>query len=352
MQETAENIFEILKDYHCDSPETNHRMSVEHIIEWAGQFDDDAEFVLSELLHFLPQVYISKNKAIELLEKRLTDFQAFYKYNSMQEFINNTHFLDTQKPEKSQNEILSIIRGILDAKYGINYDLLIDQPKKHYIYFDDVLATGGTVYKDLSSWLSDADNLEGVLSKNKTIALSLFCYHKLGFDNIEWRLMKQFDDRIKNFLLVGYDYIIENQLKPKWIAEKQALNCIYPLEKQPKEILEYLASLEAENTGIAPFRPGNLPLKEVFFTTPQNRIRFENIVLEKGLQLIQKIKKADPDPRKRPLGDTVKSHKTLGTGTLFFTWRNISNTCPVVFWWDVPGHDWIPLFCLRNRGTN
>ena len=66
--------------------------------------------------------------------------------------------------------------------------------------------------------------------------------------------------------------------------------------------------------------------------------------------MLQKVKKENPDPRKRPLGDTVKSHKTLGTGTLFFTWRNISNTCPIVFWWDVFGHNWTPLFSLKNRG--
>ena len=352
MQETAEKIFEILQDYHCDSPETDYRMSIEHIIEWANQFGDDAKFVLTELLYFLPQIYISKSRAIELLEKRLVELQAFYKYSSMQEFINNTHFIDTQKPEKSQNEILSILKEILDKRYGVNYNLLIDQPKKHYIYFDDVLATGGTIYKDLKNWFSESTNLDDILSKQKTIAISLFCYHKLGFDNIEWGLMKAFDDRIKNFLLLRSDYVIENQLKPKWIAEKQKLNCIYPIEKQPKEILEYLASLEGENTSIAPFRPATLPIKEIFFSSPESRVHFENIVLEKGLELIKKIKKADPDPRKRPLGDTVRSHRTLGTGTLFFTWRNISNTCPVIFWWDVPGHEWIPLFCLRNRGNN
>ncbi|OXB03336.1 hypothetical protein B0A81_18570 [Flavobacterium plurextorum] len=67
MHETAERIFEILQDYHCDTPETDYRMSVEHIMDWAGQFDDNAEFILSELLHFLPEIYISKSKAAELL---------------------------------------------------------------------------------------------------------------------------------------------------------------------------------------------------------------------------------------------------------------------------------------------
>ena len=67
MEETAERILEILQDYHCDFPATKYEMSVEHITKWANQFEDDAAFVLSELLHFLPQIYISKSKAIELL---------------------------------------------------------------------------------------------------------------------------------------------------------------------------------------------------------------------------------------------------------------------------------------------
>jgi hypothetical protein len=350
MQQTAEKILEILHDYHCDFPQTKYEMSVEHIIKWANQFGDDGEFIISELLHFLPQIYISKSKAIELLKSRLIAFQKFYKYQSMAEFIMNAHFIDVQKDEKSQKDILLLVKEIINNEFAINYELTINEPKKHYIYFDDILATGGTVYRDLSNWLSESDNLKTILNNNKTIALSLFCYHKLGFDNMEWRLMKTFDDKIKNFLLIGFDYKIENQLKPKWIAEKQALNCIYPIEKQPKEIFEYLASLEAENSSILPFRPEYLPVKEVFFSNPENRIRFENILLEKGLELIKKTKKVIPDPRKRPLGDTTKSHRTLGTGTLFFTWRNISNTCPLVFWWDVTGHNWMPLFCVKNRG--
>lgn len=62
MQELAKQIFEILKDYHCDYKGTKHKMSVEHILKWAKQFGDDAEFILKELRHFLPNVYVSKKK--------------------------------------------------------------------------------------------------------------------------------------------------------------------------------------------------------------------------------------------------------------------------------------------------
>ncbi|WP_370227210.1 hypothetical protein [Mesoflavibacter sp.] len=355
MQEIAEQIFEIIKDYQCDYAERKFEITVEHIIAWANQFGDDAEFVLKELLHFLPEIYISKEKAKDLLRTRLLDIQNFYGYKTMNEMVLNTHFFNLQKGYKSQSEILSIVDDILQSEFMVDYKDYIDVPKTNFIYFDDVLATGGTVYKDLATWLETKEdgqneNYKAIINKSKTLAVSLFCYHSFGFSNMEWRLMKQFDDKIKKVLLVGTDYIVENHIKTKWIAEKQKLNCVYPIEGQSKSTMDYLSGLVAENDSVPAFRPSNLPKKETFFSSPENRIKLENIFLEKGVELLGKVQTANPDQRKRPLGDTVRSHKTFGTGTLFFTWRNISNTCPLVFWWDVTGHDWLPLFCVKNRG--
>jgi hypothetical protein len=355
MQETAEQIFEIIKDYQCDYAKRKFEITVEHIIAWASQFGDDAEFVLKELLHFLPEIYISKEKAKNLLRTRLLEIQKFYGYKTMNEMVLNTYFFDVQKGYKSQTEILSIVDDILKTEFMVNYKDHIDKPKTNYIYFDDVLATGGTVYRDLATWLETKEdvkneNYKAIINKTKTLAVSLFCYHSFGFNNMEWRLMKQFDDKIKKVLLVGTDYVVENHIKTKWIAENQRLNCVYPIDEQSKSTLEYLASLETEYDSVPAFRPSNLPKKETFFSSPENRIKFERIFLEKGIELLNKVQTENPDKRKRPLGDTVRSHKTFGTGTLFFTWRNISNTCPLVFWWDVTGHNWLPLFCVKNRG--
>jgi hypothetical protein len=348
---SSEAIHSIIKDYQCDYEGRKFELSPEHIQKWANQFGEDADFVLSELLHFLPEVYISKDMAREMLRKRLVGFQEFHKYSSMNEFILKTHFFDLQIPEKSQSELLIMIDDILQSEYMINYKEHLNEPKKHYIYFDDVLATGGTIIRDLEVWLNEGNNTADIIDKSKTLAISLFCYHKLGYTNFEYRLMKCSDDKIKKLLIVGNDYVIENDLKTKWEAQSQRLNCAYPIENQSKEVMDYFNSLNTEYDKIPAFRDKNLPKKETFFSSPENRIKLENLFLNKGVELLGKIKKDNPDPRKRPLGDTLKSHKTFGTGTLFFTWRNISNTCPLVFWWDVPGHDWIPLFCLKNRGN-
>jgi hypothetical protein len=60
---------------------------------------------------------------------------------------------------------------------------------------------------------------------------------------------------------------------------------------------------------------------------------------------------SDVRPNIRPLGLINPTYRTFGLGTHFFTWRNIPNNSPLVFWWEVPGHNWIPLFPVMNRGT-
>lgn len=353
MRLLAEKIFEIIKDYHCDHPDCKHPLSVEHILKWANQFGDDAEFVLQEFLYILPSIYISKSKAEVLIFESLVEFQKFYKYSSLNEFLRSTCFLNLQPENKSQKTVLEILDKIIKEKIGSSIEDLGLFPKKHFLYFDDILATGGTLYRDLVTWLTASGesgrNLDLLLSGSITLASSFFCIHQQGQGNFEWRMMKNVDDRLLRKIPIRFDYLIENQAK--WSNQK--LNCLYPVSNQPKFVIEYLNSLTISLEGNTPaFRNPNQPTKEGFFSNSQNRIKLEQIFLEKGIELLGKVKSLSPDPRKRPLGDTVKSNRTFGTGTLFFTWRNVSNTCPLVFWWDVSGHDWIPLFCVKNRGLS
>ena len=81
----------------------------------------------------------------------------------------------------------------------------------------------------------------------------------------------------------------------------------------------------------------------------ENRTIYENIVLQKGLSIIDMIQ-GEVKPNLRPLGLINPSYKTFGLGTHFFTWRNIPNNSPLVFWWQVQGHNLQPLFPVANRG--
>ncbi|REG78219.1 phosphoribosyltransferase-like protein [Algoriphagus antarcticus] len=97
------------------------------------------------------------------------------------------------------------------------------------------------------------------------------------------------------------------------------------------------------------FRNPEYPLKEEFYSSSENRDRYERILLDKGLKIINSISELKAKSL-RPLGMTPPSYKTLGKGCHFFTWRNISNTCPIIFWWEANG--WYPLFPVKNRGNH
>lgn len=98
-------------------------------------------------------------------------------------------------------------------------------------------------------------------------------------------------------------------------------------------------------------RKATQPSQEAFFSSKENRNRLEQIFLDKGIEIINKIQDETTKHKHRPLGKTYPSYKTFGTGTLFFTWRNISNTCPIVLWWNNSAHNWQGLFPLYNRGN-
>lgn len=68
MLQLAVNIWEIIK---CYRNKDGIFITPEYIVDWALQFGSEqkAIFVLSELLHILPEVYLSEEKAIAQLSQ-------------------------------------------------------------------------------------------------------------------------------------------------------------------------------------------------------------------------------------------------------------------------------------------
>ncbi|MBK8828156.1 MAG: hypothetical protein IPO26_16005 [Saprospiraceae bacterium] len=75
MDTKVEDIYSIIKDYHCDEADGSP-ISTESIIQWINQFDtNDRDFITDELLHLLRQdIYVSKAKALELLSSFVQNF--------------------------------------------------------------------------------------------------------------------------------------------------------------------------------------------------------------------------------------------------------------------------------------
>lgn len=350
MEALADQILEIISDYqNVDGVQ----LTRDDVLNWANQFDEpDSRFVLEEFLYLLNQgIYVSRSKAKEMIYEHLEFRAKQWNYGNLTDFIKETCFINTQKAGKSQPAILELLKEVLNEHGLIGYNEDMTVLTRNYIYFDDILATGNTIFNDLSAFLStlvEGENrfIDLLLSNKIRLGVSILCSHSWGLANTQWRLMKTFKDPIKSKIQFAWNWEIQNH--PSFI--NQQLNLAYPQLPQSNDITLYLESLQAEKHGDKAFRAINKPATEKFFSSPANRIRFENILLQKGLQIIAGIQ-SQPSPGLRPLGFTSPSHKILGLGTMFFTWRNIPNNCPLVFWWRVQTHPFVGLFPLKGRGN-
>jgi hypothetical protein len=348
MDELIDNILHIINDYH------SHRefhFTRERIIQWVNQFDlIDRIFVLAEFLHLLNQgIYVSETQARNFLVDYLQRLATMYGFKDVPSFLSNARFLRLQIANKSQSILLSLLNEELQERYNLTVDACGQNSSTYAIYIDDLLATGNTLFTDLKVWFEqiNADgesNLDKIM--NRTIKLSIYHFCNHNANTTLYRLKMNFDmDMIKK-VKVDSTYTIQNHLS----FNNQRFNFAYPTTPQPQIVVNYLHNLHLHATKNADkaLRNQHEPLHETFYSSTANRKRFEDILLIKGIELLQNANELKPNHR--PMGAGFPSHGTLGTGTLFFTWRNISNTCPIVFWWAAGG--WFPLFPLIGRGQN
>ena len=347
MEELAQRIVDIIGDYE------NNPMTVAHVIDWVSQFDQpDQAFILEELIVIFEKTYYSRAKTKELLSGYLKYLANHYKYNNVLSFLTDTIFLDLQEPNKSQKELLIVLEEELFEEHGLKL-IGCGITTGHYLYLDDILSTGNTIYNQLKNWLENTStedatvtNFAYLQAKNIKLSVCLLCLHQWGQSNVEYRLMTNVHNDTKKYIKYFWFYLVENNLK----GHSPALNLALPIDHQLPEVGIYLNTLDEANTNAdRAFRKAHEPAADKLFSSAMNRDRLETIFLKKGIEILGRVHNLTVKSI-RPLGYTIKSHKTLGLGTLFFTYRNIPNNCPIVFWWG--NNNWRPLFVLKNRGNN
>lgn len=343
----VEKTYDILKDFRKDD---GVQITREGIREWAEQFGEDAEFMLSETNHILQQTYLTKDTAIELLRSYIKDHLKRYRYPDVVSYLKDVCFFRLQPAGKSQNVLVDMVEEIIHDDYGLKVADFWDYPKKLFIYFDDMLVTGGTIERDLARWINEGNRITELNNRTINLEVDLIVEHRFGQKMMPYRLGRRTgQDLNTDNIHIWHYYEIENHLKLYSGYGIQHLNAVaIPVrEYLSHEAIEYWENLNADRYPEYAFRSENMPATEEFFTSAENRIRYEQILVDKGLYIIGQIR-GEIGGNIRPLGFINPSYKTLGVGTLFFTWRNVPNNSPLVFWWDVPGHNWKPLFPARR----
>lgn len=344
MQEYINKIKEIVCDYH-------RPLTDESILSWINQFDEsDREFLLKEVVNILEKTYLSENKAKLIIKYFIEQSSKTYGFSSERTFLENVTFLKCQDDIKSQTILINILRDFSKISYDVEISIN-NLEKKYWIYLDDNLSTGGTFEKNIDNILQNYDK-EIFINNDKKILNWFFYIHDWGYKNKSFILITKYP-YLKGNLLFSYIHLIQNNPKINYYNPSPKFNNAYIKDEGNMRVHNYLNNL-ALNRNYSmtnrehAFRPSNLPKLETFFSSAEARDRYEKIILNKGLDIIDRTNNSSNSTR--PLGFTSPSHQTLGLGSHVFTWRNTSNTCPIVYWWE--GNGWHPLLPVQNRGQN
>lgn len=344
--ESASKIANCLSDYE------KSQVTTDSVMSWAIQFDNDAQFVLDETAHFIDKIYFSKSRVESILKKWILELKN--DFDSWESFLKDVLFINTQEGkngvEKSQNALYHIISDIIKKETGKAIEDYICGPKKVYVYADDILASGNTLRDGVT------ESIKQYNCQDKRYCCWIICCHSIQktrtLNSIVKRVTGSFDDspfRInleKNFRC---EYMIENGCRKGNENDygNQLFNCIEPLDSDlSREIMsknEVFGSVDSVHL----LKDSEIT-EEKFFTSYENRKRYTELIFKKSnMQLMEFLEiGAQDNPKYKPLGVTNRTDKSLGLGTLFITWRNIPNNCPLAFWGCVNG--WKPL-CSRDK---
>ncbi|AEE48319.1 hypothetical protein [Haliscomenobacter hydrossis] len=342
METLMQEIYEILKDYREDEGNDSVTITPERINKWILQFEEtDRIFLLTELKNIFQQRYCSKNKALSFLKNLINKLSEDLGYTNKTDFLENAHFLDLQAEGKSQKKMLELLAMVLKDDFNFDIVNLGNKSKSHYIYIDDVLCTGNTFYQNLKDWLGTEINGVKMLKNLKDNKITLkAAYIFIVSKNYEKKLGQFYHNVDNNFRNMQTTYAMH--FLDKEILRPIALN-------QPEMITQYEAKVTQQADQHAQgkytyqpnfYRIADTSTVEEFYSSHDNRIRLENILLKKGVEILNKatVKKGNV----RPLGYSLPAYKDFGFGALLFTWRNVPNNTPLVFWYS--GGDFSPFF--------
>ncbi|MFM6072837.1 MAG: hypothetical protein ACKPB9_14830, partial [Dolichospermum sp.] len=257
-------------------------------------------------------------------------------------------FLDIQRKGSSQKDLLKLANDISTKKYGIGINQSSLQPLV-YLYLDDCLFSGSTVYYDVEKWLDKA------IPKTKIYLIFLGCYSsgkRYYIDNKLMSIAQKKEVSVKTGSLLRLDNL-------SWNEEKY--DCLWSKEIIDDEFVNNFVNIVNEKCSeksITPrlFRSDTVPKQETLFSTPEARDIVESAFLRKGAYIASLPENRKPSMR--PMG--YEYLESLGFGSVFITYRNIANNCPLVLWWgdtsypaSHPFSKWYPLFPRKvNQSTN
>ncbi|HEU5381429.1 MAG TPA: hypothetical protein VFV38_38895 [Ktedonobacteraceae bacterium] len=332
-----------ISDYRFDEVTA---MTPDHIERWLSQFDvKDQPVILHEMDFTMKNFYISRQQAkhyiYEFIKKLIGS-------TNPEIVLSHTRFLPANQSGRSQEAMLTLVDEILLENYGFTAASIVPYNVQNYIYMDDAIYTGNKIRYSLEKTLSLKRDNTGV---EKILIIYVIAAHNSGskyaISHIR-KAYKQFNIKFFTNLVIEDNRSSSANIEILWpdlirgnlLVDSYASN-IYTSHGRKLDIYEI-------------FRPTGHILQEQLFSSPQARKVVERAFLTKGIELIKDNQSKASSIR--PLG--FMKLASLGFGTLFVTYRNIANNCPLVLWWGDttysvthPFGKWYPLFPRRTNGN-
>jgi len=358
MDELVQSIYQTISDYRTDETSQSSAITLSDISNWIMQFEiSDRVPILKELDSIFKQRYFSKHRTKQLLSSLVKSLSKEYEFENERDFLDNTSFIHMQPAGKSQGVLLEMLDNIIKEEHSIGIDQCGSVSKKYSIYIDDVLCTGLTLFNDTIKWskseFSTGKTNKEAVEQNLTNLVFVYIFAHSKNYNLKVNQIsltsKAIADNQKIFRAIEVNNSITGNSK---------IDLIMPIEEDNSSVTEYknsIIELVDEHTKsynkVSPeefYRPSNKPDTETFFTDSENRKTVERAFLNKGIDI---LKAANVNNKNmRALGYSIPSRKNFGFGALCFTWRNVPNNAPLVFWYS--GGGFTPLFKVRRGDSS
>lgn len=302
-------------------------ISVEqHVQNWIAQFPAHVQAdILNEMVNLLSKTYFSETNwkiYIETLingsHLRVLDVRAYWK---------ESKFLNIQLNGNSQRDMLIYFDEVLQRTFGLRLDECGAEITARYIYIDEAIFSGKRVATDLEQWMNenpfgeiDLQIITAALYRGGHWAIQSFLRKYEAEKNVKiretfWRCV-EFENR-KTY---------RNNSDVLWNIDTT----------QDTDVNAYYQSMIQKGQDI-PLRSGASIGQANLFTSHARRELLENEFLKMGVQI--RLQSGQFGPALRPLG--FMTYPSFGFGSLFVTFRNCPNNCPLVLW--VETCSWTPL---------
>jgi hypothetical protein len=288
-----------------------------HVARWIAQFDEEVQIpLLQEVDHVLKLTYFDKDLVSDIFDDRVKSENIAGEKPRL--FWRSANFLRIQQNGHSQEELLVPFGESLKSQLAVDID---DCGKEGgpFIYLDDAVFSGSRVGNDISAWIKADAPTEAI------VHIIVFVVHSLGEYQMLKRLRKEALEAGKKIdFKLWRRLTLENKK-----YERDTSEVLWPAILPDDEAVKAYIDTE-EKFPFEARKPGG-KLKHEIFSSEEGRQLLEREFLLAGIKILGGCK--EHKKVMRPLGF---SYFGLGFGSMFVTYRNCPNNCPLALWWGDP----------------